>query len=478
MIRVNSIKTNNSRSLVFNVSSGKLMSLSQVFRKNTFWFFDTLKGSPVKKNYEDIKDLIENDASDVSKNKKEKYLKQLLEHATSTTRFYEKYLDCTTIFDFPIINKNLIRDNFSEFASSAYEAKKCTVVSTSGSTGAPFSVLHDPNKRVRNKADSLYFSKRAGYEIGQQLVYVKIWPEDYKQSMFSKSWFQNIYPQSVFKLNDNDIVDLINHLTTGTDKKSFLGYPSAFEKICKYLDKINSEPIQCNTTSIIAMSEVLNEYTYDSMLKYFGVAPVSRYSNNENGILGQQDFTDTGKFVINTASYYFEIFDINKDIPVENGKQGRIIVTDLHNYASPIIRYDTGDIGVMEQDENKVPFLVSVAGRKMDLIYDTIGNIVPSHVSVKLCKYGEYKQYQLIQEGEKEYLIKLNTDKKIDEEKVLEEFKGFFGLDASITIEYVDEIPLLSSGKRREVSNTYHPQLYTKSIAPFSGDQDQVKKNQ
>jgi len=61
-----------------------------------------------------------------------------------------------------------------------------------------------------------------------------------------------------------------------------------------------------------------------------------------------------------------------------------------------------------------------------------------------------------MQYGEKEYRIILNTDKKVDEEAMVKEYKEYFGQDAHIEIQYVDEIPLLSSGKRQEVVNTYH----------------------
>ncbi|MHA7060065.1 hypothetical protein ACWGOQ_0022750 [Aquimarina sp. M1] len=123
-----------------------------------------------------------------------------------------------------------------------------------------------------------------------------------------------------------------------------------------------------------------------------------------------------------------------------------------------MIRYDTGDIGTMDFDENNIPYLSSVEGRKLDVIYNTKGEIIPSHVSYKLCKYGDYKQFQLVQNGQKDYVIKLNTDKKVDENRMLKEYRGYFGQDANIKIEYVAEIPLLSSGKRREVFNTYYPQ--------------------
>ncbi|MDY8138934.1 CoF synthetase [Aquimarina sp. 2201CG5-10] len=432
------------------------MNLSQVFRKNIFWFYDFLRGDDIKNHYEDIKKIIENPHSAPSQSKKEKYLKGILDHAVATTNFYQPYTNYNSISDFPIINKNMIRDNFEDYKSSKYKVKNCVLVSTSGSTGAPFSVLQNMSKRCRNTADNLYFSKRSGYNIGQKLVYVKIWPKSVNRRMFSRSWIQNISPHSVFKLKDQDIDELIKTLKNDSSQKSFLGYTSAFERICRYLDKINSEPISCNVQSVITMSESLNEYTRHSMEKYFGVSAVSRYSNNENGILAQEERSKFRNFTINSASYYIEVLDMEKDIPIAKGKQGRIVVTDLHNYAMPLLRYDTGDIGIMDEDEHGVLFLKSVEGRKLDLIYDTKGNMVPSHISSQLCKYGDYKQFQLIQYCEKAYLIKLNTDKKVDEHKMIEEFKGYFGQDAQIKIEYVDEIPLLSSGKRKEVRNTFH----------------------
>ncbi|KAA1243975.1 CoF synthetase [Aquimarina sp. RZ0] len=435
------------------------MSLLEVFRKNIFWFIDMLRGRDIKNHYEDIKWIIENNDSNASKVKKEKYLQQILEHAVSTTWFYQKCVGYTSISDFPIINKNIIRNNFEQFLSSKYKKKNCVLISTSGSTGAPFSVLQNMSKRCRNTGDNLYFSNKSGYEIGQKLIYIKIWSDTVRKGILSRLWWQNIHPHSVFELKDTDIEIFIKDLEKNKKKKSFLGYTSAFEAICRYLDTINSPKIDGNVRSIITMSESLNDYVRSKMKMYFGIKPISRYSNNENGIIAQEDHSETNKYIINSASYFVEIFDLIKDIPIGKGKLGRIVVTDLHNYAMPLIRYDTGDIGTLELDTENIPYLACIKGRKLDLIYDTKGAIVPSHISYKLYKYGDYKQFQLVQYGEKDYVIKLNTDTKVDEKSMIEEYKVYFGEDANITIEYVDEIPLLSSGKRREVANTYHSQL-------------------
>ncbi len=95
------------------------------------------------------------------------------------------------------------------------------------------------------------------------------------------------------------------------------------------------------------MSETLNDYTKQTIEKYFGVPVYSRYSNLENGILAQQVPGSDNRYFINTASYVLEIFKMNEDVPAACRRTlGRIMVTDLYNYAMPMIRYDTGDTGI------------------------------------------------------------------------------------------------------------------------------------
>ena len=71
-------------------------------------------------------------------------------------------------------------------------------------------------------------------------------------------------------------------------------------------------------------------------------------------------------------------------------------------------------------------------------------------------KYSTLKQYQFIQESKTNYLFKLNAEKEFkNETQLIEEFKKVIGDDSIIKIEYVDEIPALASGKRRQVVNNY-----------------------
>lgn len=154
-----------------------------------------------------------------------------------------------------------------------------------------------------------------------------------------------------------------------------------------------------------------------------------------------------------------EILDIEKDVPVEDGVVGRIVVTDLYNKAMPIIRYDTGDLGAISHHSRcgeKGKVLTSVEGRRIDCIYSTTGNMLsPITVINTMWEFKDILQYQFIQHNTKEYEIKINCHSAIydREEYLVRALKDIVGQDALINVSYVKEIPMLASGKRKCVIN-------------------------
>ncbi|WP_240911329.1 phenylacetate--CoA ligase family protein [Yeosuana marina] len=423
-------------------------------RYSLFWSLDRLKGGNVKKHYKDIRFILEQFESSYSKQKRDDALKMLLEHAVKTTVFYKNYKHAKTVQDFPVINKTSIREHKKNMLSQAFSGKKIVTVKTSGSTGATLEIVQDSNKKQRNTADTLYFSELAGFKLGYKLYYVRLWVA-YLKKQSIQIWKQNIHPVNVIELNDAYLKKLIEHIKTDPSRKGWLGYASGFEAICKYLDKIKTPPINTNVTSIIAISESLNDYTKQSMSRYFGAPTVSRYSNWENGIIAQQMPDGTTDFKINWASYLVEILEFDTNNPVKEGQLGRIVITDLFNYALPMIRYDTGDVGAMDTSVSP-PVLKKVEGRQSDIVFNTQGKMVSPLIMSCLLNYSGVIQGQLIQETQNEYTLKLNATSEFKRElDLLNELKGYLGHQAIIHSVYVNEIPLLASGKRKMMVNKY-----------------------
>ena len=431
------------------------MTLMNALRQKMFWYVDGLKGGRVKKYYQEIKYVLEHPSSEMTEEIKERNLLRLLNHAVASTPFYLKNKGYKSLQNFPIIDKNLIVDNYENFKSSEYLNKKLYKATSSGSTGIPFSILQDSCKRKRNTADVIYFSEQAGGALGDRLYVFKLWNDGNKKGALT-SWLQNVYAHNVMDTSDDDLDLLLNELIKGTEPKNILGYPSFFEEFCTYTNGLPSKPKLCGIKSIISFAEGLKENQRQLIESFFGVPVYERYSNNENGILAQKTINSPNIFTLNSASYYFEILKVDSDEHVKPGEVGRFVVTDLFNYAMPMIRYDTGDMTVYEKSESGQAYISSVFGRRMDTIFDTKDEIVSPYIFSRVLDFGLIKQYQFVQIGQKEYVFKLNGVKEnIMEDKIIEFFKEYLGKDALISFQYVDEIPLLSSGKRKKIVNEY-----------------------
>lgn len=201
--------------------------------------------------------------------------------------FYKKIqqLDLT---NFPVVNKSLIKESQADFLAQNFLNAKKVTMTTSGSTGTPFTVYQDLNKKARNHADTLYFGELAGYQLGNKLAYLKIWVKQ-KMEHPLKYRLQNIVPIDVIHLNDTLISELIQRMEHEKETWGILGYVSALEQIIQYLDKNNQKRVHAKIESVITMSEGLSNETKMRLEELLGCPVVSRYSNLENGIIAQQE---------------------------------------------------------------------------------------------------------------------------------------------------------------------------------------------
>ena len=428
-------------------------------RNSFFWILDGIKGNPIKKNLKEVEHCLNVPNSVIAIRAKEAHINNLIQHAIKTTPYYSAFSNAKTISDFPVIRKTTIQNDFEAFQSSEFKDKDNFKVSTSGSTGVPFFLFQNKEKRHRNHADAMYFYSASGFEIGNRLYELEVWRSHNKKGKLM-SWLQNIEQFDISRLTDERIEAFLKMIKSDKQKnKTFLGFASAYEMISQYLERKGLFFDDLGINCAIANSEYLNPYTKTTLSKHLNIPVLSRYSSEEIGIIAQQTLESPNSFVINHASYYVEILNMERDTPVKAGEFGRIVVTDLFNHAMPIIRYDTGDIAKFSMNKNGVMEFEQIEGRKMDVIHDSKGNLVSSFV-VYTKFYNYYhllKQYQFIQQGEKDYEVKLNLqdDHFEFETDLIADIKSDFGEDANVKVTYVDEIPPLSSGKRRKVMNNY-----------------------
>ena len=415
--------------------------------REAFWKEDAERGSVIRSQYDEIKRVLaEDDIAWVN----QKY-REIKQHAIDTTEFYQNY---SVNDDFPVVNKTEIMASYEKHkAKSGYEGP-IHISSTSGSTGTPFSVLQDYPKRMRNIADLKVFGERCDYPSHERMVFFRVLSDKLVRTP-EQEQRENIYYVDSSNLSNAHLEKMMKVLL---EKKPHIifSYASTLVALAKYIQTIDKLANDFEITAALTAGESITEEDRKLLENVFGCRAYRRYSDMELGILGQ-DMGDGGIYHLNYGSYYFECLKQDSDEVAEDGEIGRIVITDLFNKAFPMIRYDTGDLGIMEKLSNQqFPVLKEIYGRKRDCVYATDGGLVsPAKISVSMWGAEGISQWQFIQDTKYQYTLKLNCDGEVQIDSILQKLKGALGDDAEIRIEYVNEIPVLASNKRRAVVCNY-----------------------
>jgi phenylacetate-CoA ligase len=428
--------------------------LAARIRQWGFSMTDLLQGSPIGRHCEDIEARLAEGTPPDDR------LEAILHFAVEHAPFYAPCRGFGSLQDFPVIDKQVIKAHGEAFRSDVFRNARLQVMHTSGSTGTPFAVLQDPDKRRRVLAEMICFGRRAGYQVGDRFVFTRVW-----NRLNRKPWHvalrENAIMFDISSLDGTRLEALRALLRSDTDIRCMLGYPSTLGPLARHLEQRSDGPESFHLRTIISISERLPQQLREALRSRFGCTVVARYSNQENGVLAQQ-CPDRDEYHLNTASYVFEYLRLDGDQPARPDDPARMVVTDLFNRAMPLIRYDTGDVVVRQPDTAcgwRTETLREVEGRRMDVLYDTEDRrLSPVVVCNAFWPFTGLRQFQLIQEARGQYTLVLNgADPGGTDESFAAIVRGFLGAEAAVTVQRVDRIPQLASGKFSVVVNHYRP---------------------
>ena len=427
------------------------MIIDEKLRWYVYWTLDAIRGGKVRKYYEEIKESYQ---KGTSIEKTDEKIKKLIAHAARTTEFYGQFPEDIPFSQLPVVNKDTYRAQYDSFLSSVYkDASDNRVMWTSGSTGTPFSMVQNKNKINHNTAGGIFLGAVGGYYIGMKEAFVRVWMRNVKKSKLQLI-AENLIMIDSSIMGDEELEKMVS-IIKKKKVKTLVGYSNSLAEISRYIKEKNIDTSDCCVKAIIPISEPMPMEAKENLKKQFGCNVRAWFSNEENGIMGIQN-PDDESYYIDTESYYYEILKLNSDEPAEPGELGRIVITDLYNYAFPILRYDNGDLAIAERKEKNGRYrlyLKELYGRRSDVIYDCEGRAV-TPISTNMWNLKGVKQFRFIQEDVTRYTMMLNGDREeIDVEDVISRLIPFLGEQAEINIEFVDEIPVLNSGKRKFLEN-------------------------
>ena len=281
--------------------------------------------------------------------------------------------------DLPIMQKKDYQTEIKNMLSSGYKINKVYLANTSGSSGHPF--FYAKNKSAHAMTWALtqnryrwhgltLDSKQARY-FGSPLENNGRYFEILKDFMFNRKKLL------IFDLSDDALEKHIK-IFTKIKFNYIYGYTNSLVLFARYLlrKKITLNII-CPTIKIcITTSEVLTNEDRKILQSAFGVQVINEYGVSEAG--GITAFEDIeSNWILSHETQFIEIVD-DEGSSVNIGNEGKILITDLHNKAMPFIRYEVGDVGILNFiNSNNYITLSKLTGRTNDTILLPSGKTSP-----------------------------------------------------------------------------------------------------
>ncbi len=245
------------------------------------------------------------------------------------------------------------------------------------------------------------------------------------------------------------------------------GYLIAFPSVVDHLARhcLKNRIALPDLRGIITLSEVLETTTRELCQEAWGVAVTDIYSARETGYLALQ-CPECENYHIQAESALVEILRAD-GTPCEAGETGRVVVTPLHNFAMPLLRYDLGDeaqVGPPCPCGRGLPVLTRIVGREFHRIYLPDGRTrlatMGSDNRKKLLAIDALKQFQLIQTSLHSAEVRVSTSAALtseNEETLRQVAWSILSYPLELTITCHDEIPRDASGKFQIFVQKYNP---------------------
>ncbi|MGL5112878.1 MAG: phenylacetate--CoA ligase family protein [Flavobacterium sp.] len=286
--------------------------------------------------------------------------------------FYKELVGTTTSKtweDLPVLNKQHLQKPLAERLSKGYTTKNVYINKTSGSSGTPFVFAKDKFCHALTWASNGARFNWHGIDFNSsyQARFYGI-PMDflgYRKERL-KDFLSHRYRFPIFDLSDSVLEGFLKEFES--KKFDYInGYTSSIVLFAKYLQQKNKVlKTICPTLKVcVVTSEMLFPEDRTLLEKQFGIPIVNEYGASELDLIAFEN--PNGEWQINAETLFVEILDENHQT-VPNGTPGRIVITSLFNKAHPFIRYDLGDLGVLDEKSTaKKPILKQLIGRTNDV---------------------------------------------------------------------------------------------------------------
>jgi phenylacetate-CoA ligase len=404
-------------------------------------------------------------------------LKRLLLHAYERVPFHRRRFeklgihpeDIRRIGDYshlPFMEKRDFREAERELLSELADPRKLFTNGSGGSTGEPMRYKHDRDSYEWRQAAHLRGNAWAGSALGRKEFH--LWGEPMVRDSILKAAKRALHHRALnhryansYRMTEGELERYLGEFNRFRPDV-LIGYSYSLYLFARYADASAHEV--WSPRGIIGTAEKLLPHQRELIQAVFRAPVYDRYGCREVMLIGMECEEHRGLH-LTADNLYVEI--LREDgRPAGPGEEGEVVVTDLHNYAMPFLRYRIGDLAVASDRRCRcgrgLPLIEEVRGRTLDVLRTPEGRRI-SGVFVPMF----FKDYAWVDEFQVEQPRLDRIDVRI---KPREDFRAplldalradlqdRLGPSVELEVRIVEEIPRTPSGKHRPVISHLPPE--------------------
>jgi len=198
--------------------------------------------------------------------------------------------------------------------------------------------------------------------------------------------------------------------------------------------------------------EILAPETRELCREAWAVPVTDAYSSDESGYIALQ-CPRHGHYHVQSENVLLEVLD-DRGEPCSPGKTGRVTVTTLHNFATPLVRYELADyaeVGDPCPCGRSLPVLRRIVGRVRNMLLAPGGKRYwPTFGSAGLAGLAPVLRQQLVQTSLEAIEVRLVTARPLapeEEARLREHIQSKLPARFDLRFSYHDDLPRSGGGK-------------------------------
>jgi len=307
----------------------------------------------------------------------------------------------TDIAALPVLTKTLLREQGEGLRPATGPQPGWFANASGGSTGVPVRLMQDSGYLDEAQAAQWFIEGWWGIRPGDATAWLWGADRDLAQRSLRERALEFLMQEralNAFTVEEAEL-DAFVRMLARWQPPLIAGYASALDLCARYL--LNHPEIRIRPRALRSTAEVLRAEERKRVEQAFQAPVYDQYGSREVNNLASECPAHQGLH-LNVWGRFLELVD-GEGRPVPPGQPGRILVTDLSNRATAMLRYENGDIGVASARScdcgRPFPLLERIVGRKSDFIHAPGGKLIHGEFFTHLFyDHPEVRAFQVVQE--------------------------------------------------------------------------------